>query len=147
MVKHTQTIRRQQPISVFHHVVLLAIKGLKKSGWISQFVHGGPSRKTFPVDLKTRTHWIQKQEKCISALEHALISCSINLFSTNILLLYLLKVSENLRFSDVFRGNRSGTLVENRLMEQEIRACSNAEMHFSCFWIQWVRVFNLRHWI
>ena len=34
-------------------------------------------------------------------------------FSTNVPLLYPLKTSENLCFSDVFRGYRSGTLVEN----------------------------------
>ena len=36
-----------------------------------------------------------------------------NLFLTNILLPYPLKTSENQRFSDVFRGYRTGTLVEN----------------------------------
>ena len=40
----------------------------------------------------------------------------LNSFSTNILLLYPLKTSENLRFSDVFRDYRSGTLVENWLI-------------------------------
>ena len=39
----------------------------------------------------------------------------INPYSTNVSLLYPLKTSENLRFSDVFRGYRSETLVENRL--------------------------------
>ena len=38
-----------------------------------------------------------------------------NPFSTNVLLLYPLKTSENFRFSDVFRGCRNGTLVENGL--------------------------------
>ena len=42
-------------------------------------------------------------------------SMSINPFSTNVPLLYPLKTSENLRFSDVFRGYRSGTLVKNGL--------------------------------
>ena len=41
----------------------------------------------------------------------------VNPFSTNVPLLYSLKTSENLRFSDVFRGYRSGTLVENGLMK------------------------------
>ena len=36
-------------------------------------------------------------------------------FSTNVPLLYPLKTSEDLRFSDVFRGYRSGTLAENGL--------------------------------
>ena len=38
-----------------------------------------------------------------------------NTFSTNVPLLYTLKTSENPRFSDVFRGYRSGKLVENGL--------------------------------
>ena len=38
-----------------------------------------------------------------------------NPFSTNVPLLYPLKASENLWFSDAFRGYRSGTLVENGL--------------------------------
>ena len=41
----------------------------------------------------------------------------VNPFSTSVPLLYPLKTSENLRFSDVFRGYRSGTLVKNRLMQ------------------------------
>ena len=39
-----------------------------------------------------------------------------NPFSTNVPLLYSLKTSENGRLSDVFRGYRSGTLVENGLI-------------------------------
>ena len=39
----------------------------------------------------------------------------INPFSTNVLLLYPLNTSENRRFSNVFRGYRSETLVENGL--------------------------------
>ena len=43
----------------------------------------------------------------------------INPFSTNVSLLYPQKTSENLRFSDVFRGCRSGTLIENGLINVE----------------------------
>ena len=39
-----------------------------------------------------------------------------NPFLTNLPLLYLLETSENRRFSDVFRGYGSETLVENGLM-------------------------------
>ena len=39
-------------------------------------------------------------------------------FSTNVPLLNALKISENLQFSDVFRGFRSKTLVENGLNNQ-----------------------------
>ena len=42
---------------------------------------------------------------------------NINPFSTKVPLLYPLKTFENRRFSDVFRGYRSGTLVENGLNE------------------------------
>ena len=38
-----------------------------------------------------------------------------NPFSSNVPLLNPLKTSENWRFSDIFRGFRSGTLVENGL--------------------------------
>ena len=41
---------------------------------------------------------------------------SYNPFSTNVPLLHPLKTSENPRFSDVFRGYRSGTLIENGLI-------------------------------
>ena len=43
------------------------------------------------------------------------INLPFNPFSTNIPLLYLLKTSENWRFSDIFRGYRSESLVENGL--------------------------------
>ena len=43
------------------------------------------------------------------------INLPFNPFSTNIPFLYLLKTSENWRFSDVFRGYRSESLVENGL--------------------------------
>ena len=39
-----------------------------------------------------------------------------NAFSTNVPLLYPLKTLENLRFSNVFSGNRNGALVENGFM-------------------------------
>ena len=41
-----------------------------------------------------------------------------NPFPTNVLLLYPLKTSKNRRFSVVFRGYRSGTLVENGLRKR-----------------------------
>ena len=40
----------------------------------------------------------------------------LNLFSTNVPLLYPLKKSENWRFSDVVRDYRSGTLGEDGFM-------------------------------
>ena len=40
-----------------------------------------------------------------------------NPFPTSVPLLYLLKTSGNFRFSDVFRGYRNGTLVENGLIK------------------------------
>ena len=49
----------------------------------------------------------------------------INPFSTNVPLLYPLKTSENLQFSDVFRGYRSGTLVENELKKLDLYLGNN----------------------
>ena len=43
------------------------------------------------------------------------LSSCLNPFSTNVPLLYPLKTSKNFWFSDIFRGYRSGTLVENGL--------------------------------
>ena len=43
---------------------------------------------------------------------------NINPFSTNISLLYPLKTSEILKFSDAFRVYKNRTLVENRLKNQ-----------------------------
>ena len=42
----------------------------------------------------------------------------LNPFSTNVSLLYSLKISENLWFSDNFRGYKSEALVENGLKWQ-----------------------------
>ena len=53
---------------------------------------------------------MNKETSAVSKFLHI----SLNPFSTNVPLLYPLK-TENLRFSDVFRGYRSGTLVGNRL--------------------------------
>ena len=41
---------------------------------------------------------------------------TVNPFSTNVPLLHPLKTLENLRFSGVCRGYRSGTLIENGLI-------------------------------
>ena len=46
----------------------------------------------------------------------------INSFSTNVPLLYSLKTSENRRFSDVFGGYRSETLVEIELITEHFDA-------------------------
>ena len=51
-------------------------------------------------------------QRCLDLSE----TFDINQFSTNVPLLYPRKTSKNLSFSDVFRGYRSGTLVENGLM-------------------------------
>ena len=61
----------------------------------------------------------------------------INPFSTNVRLLYPLK---NLRFSDVFREYRSGTLVENGLRKRDfsyfhlpVSTTANVDIsNFSC---------------
>ena len=50
-----------------------------------------------------------------------LLNSSFNPFSTNVPLLYPLKTSENLRFSDVFRGYRSATLVANEFKKASMK--------------------------
>ena len=42
----------------------------------------------------------------------------LNPFSTNVSIMYPLKTSENLQFSDIFRGCRSETLVKNDGLNQ-----------------------------
>ena len=59
--------------------------------------------------------FILSSDHCIRFHVTQLITITINPFSTNVSLLYPLKTSENLSFTDVFRGYRSGTLVENGL--------------------------------
>ena len=54
----------------------------------------------------------------------------LNTFSTNVPLLYPLKISEHLRFSDVFRECRSGTLVENGLIIWFEITIQNSAMYF-----------------
>ena len=44
-----------------------------------------------------------------------------NPFSTNVSFLYPLKILQNIRFPDVFRGHRSGTWVENGLNRNKIQ--------------------------
>ena len=44
---------------------------------------------------------------------------SITLFLANVLILYPLKTSEKLRFSDVFRGYKVGTLARSGLNQVE----------------------------
>ena len=44
----------------------------------------------------------------------------VKTFSTNVPLLFPLKTSENLRFSDVFRGYKSGTLIEYGLIRKKV---------------------------
>ena len=55
-------------------------------------------------------------------IDKALVSNFVfNSFSTNVPLLEPLKISEKRRFSDVFRGYRSGALVEHGLTDAKIR--------------------------
>ena len=68
--------------------------------------------------------------KSNSSVKH---DSSINPYSTNVPLPYPLKVSENFRFSDVFKGYRSGKLVENGLkrMTSTTKMASNKRNHFN----------------
>ena len=56
---------------------------------------------------------------------------NFNPFSTNFPLLYPLKTSEKLQFSDVFRGYRSGTLVQNGVIRIYWTNC-NKSKHDKC---------------
>ena len=56
---------------------------------------------------------------------------NIKPFSTNVPLLYPLETSQNLRFSDVFRGYRSETLVKNGLFRTFIK--HSKKKHISPF--------------
>ena len=68
-------------------------------------------------------------------------STFLNSFSTNVLLLYPLKISENRKFPHVFRGYGSGTLFENGLIGPGVQVlfyefCNSFENSFSIklFW-------------
>ena len=54
----------------------------------------------------------------------------INSYSTNVILLYPLKTSENLRFSDIFRKYISRTLVENGLIRKIWSVTNNMLKHY-----------------
>ena len=61
-------------------------------------------------------------EKCITSLKW------VNSYSPNVTFLYLLKTSENRRFSDVFRGYRNVTLGEWGLTwPKQVKYCSKKQ--------------------
>ena len=66
------------------------------------------------VKIKLTSLGFWKENKLLRVTLVKLKDIVFNPFSTNVPLLYPLKISENLRFS-VFRGYRYGTLVENGL--------------------------------
>ena len=71
---------------------------------------------------------------------------SFNSFSTNVPLLYPLKTSENLRFFDVFRWYRSGTLVENGFsISENLSIFREIASKFSVFYLRfrWIFVFDI----
>ena len=55
--------------------------------------------------------YYQKLKHMVLDKMHARAKVGINIFSTNVPLLYSLKTSENRRFSDVFRAHRNEILV------------------------------------
>ena len=63
---------------------------------------------------RVQKFWIKNQ-----SANNYTATFTINPFSINVPLLYPLKTSENRGFSYVFRGYRSGTLVENGLYENQ----------------------------
>ena len=78
-------------------------------------------------------------------------SCDLfNPFLTNVPLLYPMKTLENRRFSDVFRGYRSGTFVENGLIfnVESSWGCSftyQLSLLLFCHYIQSIFVFSNRY--
>ena len=71
-----------------------------------------------------------------------------NPFSTNVSRLYSLKTLENLRFSDVFRGYRSRTLVENGLIQYLysdplLLLLKNLFAKFRKLWVTVVMVYHI----
>ena len=66
--------------------------------------------------LHNFSHWIIFYSPLKIYYFGAKNNCFFNPFATNVPPLYPLKTSENLGFSDPFRGSRSGTLVENGLI-------------------------------
>ena len=81
-----------------NRLINLKISSVKDKFWISKYNCNFLFQRTFLNDVLFLIH------KGI-----------INPFSNNVALLYPLKTSQNLRFSDVFRGYKSGTSAENGL--------------------------------
>ena len=71
------------------------------------------TKKSFWGEIKSIFHHFWKAFSCNKLSQTW--ECAFNPFSTNVPLLYFLKISENVRFCEVFRVYRSGTLVENGL--------------------------------
>ena len=71
---------------------------------------------SLPAFLEKYNFWACLFPSGLSCIFHWKVQSFINSFSTNVPLLYPLKTSENLRFSNIFSRYRSGTLVENELI-------------------------------
>ena len=80
--------------------------------------YGLLKKLTFAILLKTKPYSRAKLVNIVIENLQSDLKMALNWFnpfSTNVPPLYPLKRSENLRFSGVFGGYRSGTLVENGL--------------------------------
>ena len=83
---------------------------ITESGWFWKRL----PRKKLHIVLSSQFEKVTFQ-KYIAEFWIVISNQMINPFSTNVPLLHSLKTSENRRCSDIFRGYRSGTLVENVL--------------------------------
>ena len=80
-------------------------------------------RKTQNFEIFQENRFLIKDLWMVASASSSFLQCHpntctksvFNPFSTNVRFLYPMKTSENRRTSDVFRGYRSGILVENEL--------------------------------
>ena len=83
------------------HTTISTIQMLKNQGYYTLL------GKLYSLFLSKSIHWSNKPKY--------LIITKINPLQANVPILYPLKMSENQRFSDVFRGYKKGTLAWNGL--------------------------------
>ena len=99
---HTKSTKESKRITETHGEP----SEISKMELFAKIVHGFHLLTIFAKALSQMFDWI---------LNRPLSQFTLTTFTTNIALLYHLKISENCRLPDVFRGYRSGALVENGL--------------------------------
>ena len=99
---HTKSTKESKRITETHGEP----SEISKMELFAKIVHGFHLLTIFAKAPSQMFDWI---------LNRPLSQFTLTTFTTNIALLYPLKISENCRLPDVFRGYRSGALVENGL--------------------------------